>query len=492
MALVIHPGRRSILAALFLLCLPRLLEAQPGPDSVTVALAPQFSKEWPYGILFGSHHQSLWTTPVTIELLDLSSRAGGLTPSRELVTPDSRFLLLSTSAGDTVVFTPLRERFADDEADPRDRRLIPVHPSSALVVDRLSEAAGLGHGHLRLVWLPDDPLLGPFRETYGGSAGFLASAEPGEGAASGSFIDSKELFRALDTDSRNAVDARRFLFARLLDLFTGDWERSIWKWWWIAAPGNGGTTYSLMPALRRHSLLMLSLFPASVHGALTPGFLNFTADLSDVSRAVTTGAALDVRILAGMSRIAWEGIAREFQTRMSDPVIDAAVLSLPLPHRLAEADTIARMLKSRRDSLASVSSRYYLTIAEYAEVRLSHVAEYVTVERREDGRVDVAAWQRGVAEAPVFSRTFLPDETTEIRLHCLGGNDTVIVRGRADRSIVVRINGGPGDDTVADEAVSGATTYIYDHEGINELTGGDATSIDTTPESEFVPPGRFF
>lgn len=251
---------------------------------------------------------------------------------------------------------------------------------------------------------------------------------------------------------------------------------------------------------------MLSSFPATVHGMLTPGFVNFSGDLGDVSRAVTTGAALDVRILAGMDRGSWEKIAGEFTTLMSDSAIDAALLKLPAPHRQAEADTIARLLRSRRDSFASVSSRYYRTIAEYAEVRLSDAPEYVTIDRLQDGRVDVTAWQRGRAPTPVYSRAFLPDETKEIRFHCLGGNDTVIVRGHAEQSIVVRVSGGPGDDALKDESIvrsveagflgwlsSGTPmTFLYDSEGVNDIVGGEATSIDTSPESEFVPPGKFF
>jgi hypothetical protein len=499
--------RLSLIWALLLLWgLLGSLSAQQKPDSVTVPLAPEFEKEWPYGILFGNHHQSLWTVPVTLELLSLSSHAGGLTPCREVVTPNNRLLLLATSTGDTMVFTPLRERFADDAADPRDRRLIPTHPSSALVTDELSGAAGLLHLQPRLVWLPDDSLLGQFRGTYGGSAGFLAFPRYGTTTTSVPFLDSRELFRALDADSRNAADTRAFLLSRFIDLLTGDWQRSIWKWWWVATPENGWTLYTPMPAIRRHSLLMLSSFPEMVHGVLTPGFVNFTGDLGDVSRAVTTGAALDVRILSGTDRRSWERIAGEFTTLMSDSAIDAALRKLPGPHRQAEADTIARLLRLRRDSFAAVSSRYYRTIAEYAEVRLSDSPEYVTIDRLEDGRVDVTAWQRGLAPTPVYRRVFLPEETKEIRLQCLGGNDTVIVRGRAEQSIVVRVSGGPGDDALKDESTvrtvetgflgwlfSGTPmTFLYDHEGVNEIVGGEITSIDTSPESEFVPPGRFF
>lgn len=482
------------------------LPAQRTSDSITVELAPQFKKEWPYGILFGKHHQALWTTPVTIELLNLSSHAGGLKPAREIVTPDNRLFLLATGAGDTVVFTPLRERFADDEADPRDRRLIPTHPSSALVADELSRAVGLVHMRPRLVWLPDDSLLGAFRATYGGSAGFLVSLGIGTDTASVPFLDSRELFRGLDADSRNAVDARAYLLSRFIDLLTGDWQRSIWKWWWVATPVDGRTLFSPMPAVRRHSLLMLSPFPSNVHSMLTPGFVNFTGDLGDVSRAVTTAAALDVRILGELDRKTWEDIARDFVAAMSDAAIDAALLRLPSAHRRAEGDTLARMLRSRRDTFATVSSQYYRTIAEYAEVRLSDLPEYVEIDRRDDGSVNVAAWQRGRALTPVYRRIFLPDETKEIRLHCLGGNDTVVVSGNAERSILVRVNGGAGDDALRDESAlrsvgtgllswfssAAVMTYLYDHEGINQIAGTEATSVDTSPESEFVPWGRFF
>jgi hypothetical protein len=495
-----------VCALLLFLALSGPLSAQQRPDSITVALAPEFKKEWPYGILFGSHQQYLWTTPVTIELLTLSSHQGGLTPCREIVTPDNRLLLLATSTGDTLVFTPLRERFSDDEADPRDRRLIPAHPTSALVADELNGAVGLLRIQPRLVWLPDDSLLGGFRGTYGGSAGFLVFPRSGTETTSVPFLDSRDLFTALDADSRNAVDARAFLLSRFIDLLTGDWHRSIWKWWWVAKPENGRTLYSPMPAIRRHSLLMLSSFPKTVHGMLTPGFVNFTGELGDVSRAVVAGAALDVRILGGMDRGSWERIAGEFMTSISDSAIDAALLKLPSQHRQAEGETIAQMLRSRRDAFASVSSQYYLSIAEYAEVRLSDAAEYVTIDRLEDGRVDVTAWQRGRALTPVYSRIFLPDETKEIRLHCLGGKDTVYVRGSAERSIVVRVDGGPGDDVLKDESTvrdvdsgflawfqsSTTMTFLYDHEGVDEITGGEAASIDTSPESEFVPRGRFF
>lgn len=497
--------------ALSLICASLLLtglwvpvSAQQRPDSITVALAPEFKKEWPYGILFGNHHQLLWTAPVTVELLNLSSQAGGLTPCREYVTPDNRLLLLANHGGDTLVFTPLRERFADDEADPRDRRLIPAHPSSALVVDDIAGAIGLLRANLKLAWLPDDSLLGTFRQTYGGSAGFLATLPTR--AERVLFHNSEELFRALDSDSRNCVDAHAFLLCRFIDLLTGDWHRSIWKWWWFGAPQDGWIFFRPVSTIRHHALVMLSPFPSGVHSALTPGFVNFTGDIGDVSRAMITGAALDVRILAGMDGMTWERIAQKFNETVSDSVIGAAVMKLPRAHQEIEADTLARLLRSRRNAFAAVSSRYYATLAKYAEIRLSDSPERVTIDRLDGGRVEVTAWHCGAALSQVYHRTFLPEETKEIRVHCLGGNDTVMVRGNADGTIVVRVEGGAGNDLLMDESVlpsiaagflgifspSSVVNFLYDHQGNNDIQGGVATSIVTSPPSEFVPRGKFF
>jgi hypothetical protein len=91
----------------------------------------------------------------------------------------------------------------------------------------------------------------------------------------------------------------------------------------------------------------------------------------------------------------------------------------------------------------------------------------------------------GTSSPPVFHRLFEPDETKEIRLACLGGNDTVLVRGSAERSIVVRVNGGPGDDVLTDESTvqfndrgfiawftsDDAATFFYDDRGSNRLSG---------------------
>jgi hypothetical protein len=163
-------------------------------------------------------------------------------------------------------------------------------------------------------------------------------------------------------------------------------------------------------------------------------------------------------------------------------------------------------LRSRRDNFQTIAGEFYRSLAEYMDLTLSNAGEYVIIERQKDGSVDVSAWQRTSAPLLLLHRRFVPDETEEIRVFCLGGNDTVMVKGEVEKSITLRINGGPGDDVLGDDshvrgralgfitwiATSVTMTYLYDHEGNNTIHRGSSTDIDDSPPKEFSPPGKFF
>ncbi len=489
---------RIILLTTVSCLLSALALSQDKPDSVTVVPAPDFADHWPFGLLFGDQHQSLWLTPLRLEQMNLATFAGGLTVDYAIDNPESRVLVLHTSKGDTLNFTPLREGLTDHHVDPRDKRLLPVHPSGALVVDELCAAARLPRLHPRLVCLTNDSLLGAYRATFGGVPGLLYSPPTDARAADARPVDTRELLRSLETDSRNLVDARLYLACRLIDLLTGDWERSPWKWQWLRTSSDRQNIYKPLPLLHRQSFLTLGFVPSLVHDAFTPGFVNFGEEMGSMEKFVRTAAALDSRVLASVDHHTWDSVTTAFVAAMSDSVIDAAVRKLPPEHFSLVGEPIARALRSRRNNFAAISEEFYLCLARYMELSLSDAGEYIRIERRDNGTVDIAAWQRNGLPALVFQRTFYPEETREIRLYCLGGNDTVIVSGSANSGPLLRVLGGRGNDVMKDEMIvpssssSKIVTYFYDHEGANDISGGSGTFIDRSPASEFTPRGRFF
>ena len=92
---------------------------------------------------------------------------------------------------------------------------------------------------------------------------------------------------------------------------------------------------------------------------------------------------------------------------------------------------------------------------------------------------------------PAFERRFLPTETREIRVHLERGDDRALVRGSADRSILVRVIGGEGDDILEDSSrvAHGAVAHFYDASGRNTFVRGSRTRVTTKPFVT-VPPKR--
>jgi len=118
----------------------------------TVAAGPEYGAGWLHRLLLGSHYRDLWTTPITVDELDLARFAGGLTPQRcggQRQTKSLRFsgadgqvyAFRSVDKDPTLAMPPdLRETFAKDLLQDQ---ISSAHPGGPLVVAPLLEAAGV-------------------------------------------------------------------------------------------------------------------------------------------------------------------------------------------------------------------------------------------------------------------------------------------------------------------------------------------------------------
>src|SRR5207244_12236615 len=89
----------------------------------------------------------------------------------------------------------------------------------------------------RLVTMPDDPRLDSFPEFKGmlGQLEERPTVDPEEDIAfegAEKIASTQKLWERLTRDSRERVDSRAFLAARLLDVFVGDWDRHPDQWRW--------------------------------------------------------------------------------------------------------------------------------------------------------------------------------------------------------------------------------------------------------------------
>ncbi|HEU5170552.1 MAG TPA: BamA/TamA family outer membrane protein [Gemmatimonadales bacterium] len=470
--------------------------AAPG-SIVTAAPGPQYRAGWFHRLFFGDHYRDLWSTPIRLEVLDLSKYGGGLKPTRRSGGKQTKGLRLEGADGRKYAF-----RSVDKDPSPllpEDLRRTLVsrifqdqisasHPAGALVVPPLLDAVGVRTAEPGLFVMPDDPALGEFRAEFAGLLGTLEERPADEKddrpgfAGARKVADTEELFERLDRSPNERVDAPAFLAARLMDLFLGDWDRHIGQWQWIQVAEGKHAPWLPVPydrdqAFVRYDGFLLDLARMGAY----PQLVDFGRKYPGMLGLHWNARFIDRRLLAGLERPVWDSVAAGLQARLTDEVIDAAVRRLPPEYYERDGERMARALKARRDGLPEAAAGLYRLIAGEVDVRATNEAEIATVRRGGDGSLELALARRDGdgdrAREPYFRRRFHSGETKEVRLHLLGGGDSVSVEGSGGPRL--RVLGGDGADVV--NAPSGGAK-LYDTDPDSRAIGA---GVDRRP---YAPP----
>lgn len=490
------PCPRAALCALIAL-VPAALASQTArpaslPGSTVRAAGPGYEAGELHQLFLGENYRTLWTTPVSVPVLDPDTFAGGLTFMREgggRATESLRFkgangreyVLRSVNKNITPAVPPdLRGTLAHSVAQDL---ISAEHPGAALVAARLLRSVNVLHATPRLYRLPDHPFLDSARARFRHRL-VLLEVRPTDGWAGSVEVEGSEDFRErMEEDPVNRVQAHALLTARLMDLYLGDWDRGWdqWRWarydadglnWWIPIPRDRDNAFfhaeGLIPALARTQM---------------PTLTRFWGDIRNVIAFHDHADRLDRRLLSSLPRRVWDSTAVSLRARLTDAVIDSAVAHLPLEYGLRQGDELAALLRARRDALPAAAARFYRLMSREVDVHTSDQAERAEIDRHANGAVDVTVYAAGAPpDRPYFQRRFLPSETREVRLYLHGGDDEAVVRGgdggilvRGERSgILVRVIGGGGDDELRHQARDRSRTVFYDDRGNNQIDAGGA------------------
>ncbi|HEU5219021.1 MAG TPA: BamA/TamA family outer membrane protein [Gemmatimonadales bacterium] len=470
-----------------------------GPDSVTLAPGLRYQAGGFHRFLLGHTYRDLWATPITVPVLDLRRYAGGLRPQKRGGGNQTKSLRFTTPDGSEYVFrlvdkdkvtVPSGFEHTIVEGMARDQ-VSASHPAAAIVSGPLLDAAGVLHVTPVLAAMPDDSLLGEFREDFAGKLGMIErypnkpDSAPGFAGAA-EIIDSDKLIDQLNKDASRRIDARAFLRARLMDMFLNDWDRHTGQWKW--ARFDTGQTAFWEPIPRDRDKPFIS-FGGIVRasGRFSPNVVTFAAEYPSIRGLTWNSLEIDRRVLAELEKPVWDSVAEDLKRRLSDPVIERATRIMPAEFR-DQAPGLAAVLKARRDQIPELATRFYLFLAPVQDLHATDAADHALVTRRDDGSVDVALRS---GSRDYFARSFRPGETREIRLYLHGGADTALVTGRAERSIPVWIIGGNGDNVLVDSSSVHGTSgpaRLYDRGEVSGIEYGPDTAWNRRPWSG--RPGR--
>jgi hypothetical protein len=484
------------------------LESQGSEQHDTLqAPGAQYRASGLHSLLLGREYRSLWATPITVPVLDLSTFAGGLRPiskgggqqtkSLLLAAPDGHeFFFRSVDKDPSAALPPeLRSTLAKSVVRDQTSSAFPTAP---LVVARLLSAAGILHGDSRLVVLPRTG-LGEFDADFGGIMGFLEDRVGGPtgpaahwGGAT-QIIGSDSLFARTARTADDRVDARAFVTARLFDLLIGDWDRHADQWVWARFGETMPRRWVPVPRDRDQALVKYDGLLLSIARQNAPQLINFGPHYPYIPGATWNGRDLDRRFLSELEWPVWESVVSSLQAALTDAVIDDAVHALPPQHYAIKGPELTATLRVRRDHLLDAAKRYYRQLAKQADVHATDSDDLARIIRQAGGNVELTL-SRDAESDPYFHREFEPGITSEIRLLLGDGNDTALVTGERSGGPLIRIIGGGGQDALVDSSRSGRDRFYDDPAGPARVAGS-GRGVDRRPyivprKSPQSPPPR--
>jgi hypothetical protein len=453
------------------------------PATRTVVVDPKYKASGFHSFWLGEGYRDIWSTPVTVPVLDLETYAGGLKPVRQVGQRQTPGLALVGPDKRAYTFRSLRKE--PERALPEPYRKTWVawvvhdhtaaqHPGAALLLPPLAEAVGLLHTEPKLVVMDDDPALGSFRDVFANEPGTIdeyplagPDVPPFHGATE--IINSRALWTRWLQGPENRVDSRAFLRARILDLYVENWDRHRGQWRWVRLPGN-----DRWEPLAEDPDMAFNRNDGFATGFLrsrNPKLVLFDHHFDKRLEGPTiNGSEMDRWLLTDLDRAAFEEVARETAGKFTDDVIEQTVQTLPVEWQRLSGD-LSSSLRARRGLLADYVMRYYRDLAKKVDIHATDKDEVVSIHRGEGGAVDVSVSLAG--GEPYYQRRFVPSETDEVRIYLHGGNDRVERTGSKGGPILVRVLAGQGDDVV-DDSKSGGTD-VWSGSGALALQKGHGT-----------------
>jgi hypothetical protein len=451
----------------------------------------QYRRSGFYRLLFGADYRDLWTTPVSLPVLDLAVFAGGITPVRIVGHGQSQGLALRGADGRAYTFRPilkdatgllpveLRESKARDFVQDQ---MASGHPAGRVMVAPLLDAVGSLHNAPRLVIMPDSPALGEFRQRFAGAPGDIEEFAGSKGfAGSLETIDGAEMWKRSREGPEVRPDARAYLKVRLVDQLVGDWDRHRQQWRWAHMAGS--ERWQPIPEDRDQAFVRFEGLAIANLRPTLPLLVKFGPGYSSLHGLTFDGWDVDKRILAELPKPAWDETAASVKAALSDAVLERAARAMPPEYFAIDGARLLAALKSRRDELTRQADRFYAFINGTVDVFGTDQAEEVVARRAANGDLDLSVGLPG--KPPYYHRLLRKGETGEVRVYLFGGDDRVSVSGGRHGGVLLRVIGANGRDYL-DDAQGGGTRFSS-AQADDTVVSGPGTHWD---KREYVPPPK--
>lgn len=409
-------------------------------------------------LIFGKNYRKEWGTPVKYKVFNIKKshggfnieRLGGGNQTRSLRLKDhngKEWTLRSINKNPEKVIPPnFRHTFAQKVVQDM---ISAANPYGALTIPTLAGSLGIVHSNPEYYLVPDDYALGRYRPVFANSICMLEEQEPTKDG--GKDKSTMSVFNKMREKSNYKVDQKALLTARMLDFLIADYDRHQDQWKWGTRDSGKWKIFYPIPHDRDQAFFHSDGALLTYITFHRMPFLNgFKYDMPRVKWQGYVARYFDRQYLNEIDEAQWKQTLQEFRVSVTDSVISEAVKKFPPEIAKIDSHVVAEKLKSRRNVLPEKSLQYYRFLSRRVNVLGSNNDEFFTINGNDKKGVDVKVYARernGDTGLLMYSRSFDPKVTKEVRLYGFNGND-VFTTNVAERSkIKLIVIGGVGQDT---------------------------------------------
>jgi hypothetical protein len=474
-----------------------------GIDSASERAHPDFDKVSKlHRVFFGENYRKEWAVYTRLPVIRLSTFRGGLTPIKEGGGNQTHSLRLKDKNGDewvirsvekypeTILPVALKKTFIKDIVTDA---MSAQHPYAALIVPPIANAVGVPHAEPVIGIIAPDSALGAWSKTFSGTICLLEEREPG-GKSDNYF----EMLDALNADNDNSFDSTTFLKARILDVFVGDWDRHRDQWRFRPEKYGKGLRYTGIPRDRDQVFYTnQGVFPSLESlPFVQPFFEGFNPKIRNVGTLLFTSTILNIRLINQFSYEEWMKVTNEFVSAVTDSVLETAVQRLPSSSYDLRHKELLQILKARRADLPRAMSEYFYFLNRNVFIQTSNKSEFFDIKDTLQGAMQVNIFKLSNGDQirqNIFSKTFFPKNTKEIRFFIGNGDDSIYINSR-NAPINLRFSGLDGNKRFHLEE-SKKKVQVFEKEGNSKFTGNNSQfkkNLSNDSANTAIIPGNLF
>ena len=452
-------------------------------DTVVSPASTQYDASFLGRIIAGSNYREIWAEPVAMPVFYLRGSGftikelgGGMqTKSLQLFDRSNREWVLRSVDKDASGAIPKKLRYPIVVNFVQDQ-ISAAHPYAPLVVDYLARAANIIAPKPKLYFVADDETFGEYRKIFANTVCFLEQREPTPDNTETE--NTEKVMEEIMEENDHLVLQEMVLRARLLDMLIGDWDRHAEQWRWGTINSGSEKYFYAIPRDRDQAFFRTNgLLPGFIRLFAMKHINGFKKESRKLKNLNFKSWRFDKTFLNELDAATWERVAKEFQLKLTDDVIDAAVKKLPKEIYAINGAMLQERLKNRRNTLPENVMKYYKFISNTVDISGTDEEELFEIKNQDKNlTVTVFRIKNNKPDRKIYERAFNPDDTRFINLEGFGGNDYFRVLENASSEIKIKISGGKGKDVY--DLKGELKTSIYDSlSDNNEIVNRSGTKI---------------